>query len=144
MWRRLGSLSMAAMIIAGYIMVLQGRNALYMGLILVWAVPFALLLWYVLGNMGVYHLCLMNHRNLAYQFIIQLPLTGTLLPIALPTLYLWIVDTLALKRGTWVIESETKLEWHLWDGLDIEYEPSTLFHLPGLTTLQRSSLLPCH
>ena len=66
----------------------------------------------------------MNHRNVAYQLIIQLPLTGTLLPIALPTLYLWIVDTLALKRGTWVIESETKLEWHLWDGLDIEYEPS--------------------
>lgn len=71
--------------------------------------------------------CLMNHRNLAYQFIIRLPLTGTLLPIALPTLYLWIVDTLALKRGTWVIESETKLEWHLWDGLDIEYGSSTLF-----------------
>lgn len=118
---------MAAMIIAGYMMVLQGRNGLYMGLILVWAVPFALLLWYVSSKIGVYNLCLMNHRNLAYQFIIQLPLTGTLLPIALPTLYLWIVDTLALKRGTWVIESETKLEWHLWDGLDIEYGSSTLF-----------------
>lgn len=118
---------MAAMIIAGYMMVLQGRNGLYMGLILVWAVPFALLLWYVSSMIGVYNLCLMNHRNLAYQFIIQLPLTGTLLPIALPTLYLWIVDTLALKRGTWVIESETKLEWHLWDGLDIEYDSSTLF-----------------
>ena len=38
----------------------------------------------------------------------------------MPTLYLWIVDTLALKRGTWVIESGTKLNWHLWDGLDIE------------------------
>lgn len=69
----------------------------------------------------------MSHRNLAYQFIIQLPLTGTLLPIALPTLYLWFVDTLALKRGTWVIELETKLEWHLWDGLEIEYDTSILF-----------------
>lgn len=69
----------------------------------------------------------MNHRNLAYQFIIQLPLTGTLLPIALPTLFLWFVDTLALKRGTWVIELETKLEWHLWEGLEIEYETSILF-----------------
>ena len=86
--------------------------------------PFALLLSYVLTQIGVSTLYLMYHRNLAYQFIIQLPLTGTLLPIAFPTLYLWIVDTLALKRGTWVIESETKLEWHLWDGLDIEYEPS--------------------
>lgn len=50
----------------------------------------------------------------------ELPLSNTLLPIALPTVYLWIVDTLALKRGTWVIESGTKLGWHLWDGLDIE------------------------
>lgn len=49
-----------------------------------------------------------------------LPLSNTLIPIILPTLYLWIVDTLALRRGTWVIESGTKLEWHLWDGLDIE------------------------
>ncbi|KAK5010852.1 hypothetical protein LTR39_004635 [Cryomyces antarcticus] len=27
---------------------------------------------------------------------------------------------MALKRGTWVIESGTKLEIHLWDGLEIE------------------------
>ena len=50
----------------------------------------------------------------------RLPVSNTLIPIALPTLYLWIVDTLALRRGTWVIESGTKLNWHLWDGLDIE------------------------
>ena len=50
----------------------------------------------------------------------ELPLSNTLIPIAVPTLYLWIVDTLALKRGTWVIESGTKLGWHLWDGLEIE------------------------
>lgn len=75
----------------------------YMGLILAWAVPFLLLLW-----------------SLAYQFIIGLPITNTLLPIALPTLYLWIVDTLALRRGTWVIESGTKYGTHLWPGLEIE------------------------
>ena len=59
-------------------------------------------------------------RSLAYQFIIGLPISNTIIPIALPTLYLWLVDTLALKRGTWVIESGTKLGWHLWDGLEIE------------------------
>ena len=59
-------------------------------------------------------------RNLAYQFILALPRSNTLIPIILPTLYLWIVDTIALRRGTWVIESETKLEWHLWEGLDAE------------------------
>jgi 15-cis-phytoene synthase/lycopene beta-cyclase len=47
-------------------------------------------------------------------------LSNTLLPIALPTLYLWIVDTLALRRGTWVIATGTKFNIHLWDGLDIE------------------------
>ena len=61
-------------------------------------------------------------RTLAYQFIMGLPFSSTLIPIVCPTLYLWIVDTLALKRGTWVIESGTKLGWHLWDGLEIEYE----------------------
>ena len=60
------------------------------------------------------------NRSLAYQLIMELPLSNTLLPIVLPTVYLWIVDTLALKRGTWVIESGTKLGWHLWDGLEIE------------------------
>jgi 15-cis-phytoene synthase/lycopene beta-cyclase len=30
------------------------------------------------------------------------------------------VDTLALKRGTWTIESGTKLGVHLWDSLEIE------------------------
>ena len=60
------------------------------------------------------------NRTLAYQFILELPLSNTLLPIALPTVYLWLVDTLALKRGTWVIESGTKLGLHLWDGLEIE------------------------
>ena len=59
-------------------------------------------------------------RSLAYQFIIGLPISSTLIPIALPTIYLWIVDNLALRRGTWVIESGTKLNWQLWDGLDIE------------------------
>ena len=80
----------------------EGRKS-YLGLILIWAVPFLFLLW-----------------SLAYQFFVQLPLTSTLVPIALPTLYLWIVDTLALKRGTWVIETGTKTGWTLWPGLEIE------------------------
>lgn len=75
----------------------------YLGLILVWALPFLLLLW-----------------SLAYQFLINLPAYCTTLPIAVPTLYLWIVDTLALKRGTWVISSGTKTGLTLWDGLEIE------------------------
>ena len=52
--------------------------------------------------------------------LLGLPWTNTILPVIVPTSYLWIVDTLALRRGTWVIESDTKLGWHLWPGLDIE------------------------
>ena len=63
---------------------------------------------------------LIHLRSLAYQLIMELPLSNTLLPVALPTFYLWIVDTLALRRGTWVIEYGTKLGWHLWNGLEIE------------------------
>ena len=60
------------------------------------------------------------HRSLAYQFILGLPLSNTVLPILIPTVYLWVVDTLALKRGTWVISNGTKYGVHLWDGLEIE------------------------
>ncbi|KAF2146305.1 uncharacterized protein K452DRAFT_243028 [Aplosporella prunicola CBS 121167] len=84
-------------------MVKAGGVGTYMGLIVLWAFPFLLLLW-----------------SLAYQFILGLPKSSTLLPIVLPTLYLWVVDTLALRRGTWVIESGTKLGIHLWSGLEIE------------------------
>lgn len=75
----------------------------YMGLIICWACPFLFFLW-----------------TLAYQFIIRLPLSNTVLPIAVPTVYLWIVDTLALQRGTWSISSGTKTGITLWPGLEIE------------------------
>ncbi|RVX70140.1 hypothetical protein B0A52_06312 [Exophiala mesophila] len=74
-----------------------------MRLILVWAGPVLLMLW-----------------TFAYQLLVTLPWTKTWLPIALPTLYLWIVDTLALRRGTWSIELGTKLGIHLWPHLEIE------------------------
>jgi hypothetical protein len=65
---------------------------------------------------------LRRRRNLAYQFVLGLPLTSSLVPIVIHTLYLWIVDTIALRRGTWVIESGTKSGLHVWNGLEIEYE----------------------
>jgi 15-cis-phytoene synthase / lycopene beta-cyclase len=88
--------------LAHYALQTGGRGT-YLSLIVAWAGPFLLLLW-----------------SLAYQFLLGLPWTNTALPIALPTLYLWIVDTLALRRGTWVIEPGTKLGWQLWPGLEIE------------------------
>ncbi|KAL9588546.1 MAG: hypothetical protein Q9203_002653 [Teloschistes exilis] len=102
-WRNAGVGILGAAILLGAWLIRDNGRGVYLGLIIVWAGPFILMLW-----------------SLAYQLILNLPLSNTLLPIVAPTLYLWIVDTLALRRGTWVIESETKIGWHLWPGLDIE------------------------
>lgn len=88
---------------SGFCLIWKGGEGTYLGLILAWAGPFALMLW-----------------TLSCQFMSKLPYTSTIAPIAIPTLYLWIVDTLALRRGTWAIESGTKLGVHLWDGLEVE------------------------
>ena len=85
-----------------------------------WPLCFIALVWLRVPQSPLLALTVL--RSLAHQLIMELPLSNTLIPIALPTFYLWIVDTLALKRGTWVIESGTKLGWHLWHGLEIEYE----------------------
>ena len=98
-----GQLILAGLVMVGAGLIYRGDEGTYLGLIIAWAGPFALLLW-----------------SLSSQFLIALPLSSTVVPIAIPTLYLWLVDTLALKRGTWVIESGTKLGIHLWEGLEIE------------------------
>jgi 15-cis-phytoene synthase/lycopene beta-cyclase len=98
-----GQIALGLGIRQGILFIQANGKYTYLGLILVWALPFLLLLW-----------------SLAYQFIIGLPLATTLLPIALPTLYLWIVDTLALQRGTWVISTGTKTGFNLWPHLEIE------------------------
>lgn len=74
-----------------------------MRLISIWASPILYMLW-----------------SLAYQLLVGLPNSKTVLAINLPTLYLWIVDTLALRRGTWSIESGTKLGLNLWPHLEVE------------------------
>jgi len=101
--RNIGQFVLGALITAGGFLIWQNGKGTYLGLILAWAGPFALLLW-----------------TLSYQFLIGLPYISTVIPIAIPTVYLWFVDTLALRRGTWTIEGGTKLGIHLWDGLEIE------------------------
>lgn len=98
-----GQVAISAIVAYGWYCVKANVTGTYTGLILVWAGPVLLGLW-----------------TLAYQFILGLPLSNTALPVWLPTVYLWIVDTLALRRGTWVISAGTKHGIHLWDGLEIE------------------------
>ncbi|OAA35723.1 phytoene synthase [Beauveria brongniartii RCEF 3172] len=92
----------AVIILAAY-MVWKGGRATYLGLIMSWSGPFMLLLWTLSG-----------------RFAQRLPLKNTALPILLSTVYLWVVDTIALRRGTWVIQRDTKTGFYLWPDLEIE------------------------
>lgn len=103
LWHRAGQAILAACTVIGGFKIRRGGEGTYLGLIVAWAAPFLLFLW-----------------SLSSQFLVRLPYSSTVVPIAIPTLYLWIVDTLALKRGTWAISSGTKVGVHLWDGLEIE------------------------
>jgi 15-cis-phytoene synthase/lycopene beta-cyclase len=98
-----GQLLLTGLTLYGAYCVHLGGEYTYIGLILVWATPFALITWTMAG-----------------RFIISLPLACTALPILLPTIYLWLVDELALGRGTWSIESGTKLGLCLFGVLEIE------------------------
>ncbi|CAN8100225.1 unnamed protein product [Discula destructiva] len=89
--------------LVGFWLVSNGGPGTYLGLILIWACPFALLTW-----------------SLGGMFMVTLPWTSIWSPIVLSTVYLWIVDEGALKRGTWSIESGTKLGLALAGSLDIE------------------------
>ncbi|KDE03949.1 hypothetical protein MVLG_05583 [Microbotryum lychnidis-dioicae p1A1 Lamole] len=80
----------------------RGGEWTYMALIVAWVSPFLALLW-----------------GVASSHIIALPLYATLIPILLPTVYLWVCDALALQRGTWVIERGTKLGVAVY-GLEVE------------------------
>ncbi|KAM0333452.1 hypothetical protein ACHAQA_002114 [Verticillium albo-atrum] len=99
----IGQVFLTASIAYGFYLISGRSEGTYLGLILAWAAPFALLTW-----------------SLTAHFILSLPWTSILLPITLPTIYLWIVDELALRRGTWAIQSGTKLGIRLFGHLDIE------------------------
>ncbi|KAI1114674.1 hypothetical protein F5Y14DRAFT_413295 [Nemania sp. NC0429] len=101
--RRYGQLCLSAAIILGAVLVGHGGRGTYLGLILIWACPVALLTWTFSG-----------------YFLLRLPLVCIAVPIWLPTLYLWAVDEQSLGRGTWAIEPGTKLGWCLWGNLELE------------------------
>jgi 15-cis-phytoene synthase / lycopene beta-cyclase len=102
--KRLGQLFFACFTLSSlFFAALPSSNGTYLALICVWAGPVLFALW-----------CL------AYQPLLRLPRAKTWLPILLPTAYLWIVDTIALLRGTWLIESGTKMGFQVWPGLEVE------------------------
>ncbi|GAA5993431.1 hypothetical protein JCM11641_007156 [Rhodosporidiobolus odoratus] len=80
----------------------EGGEGTYLALIVGWVAPFLALLWFISST----HITFM-------------PRYAVLLPILLPTFYLWECDARALQRGTWVIEQGTKLGLS-YRGLELE------------------------
>lgn len=101
--KSLGQLLLSLAVITGAVLAVEGGRGTYLGLLLAWACSFALLTWTFSG-----------------YFLLNLPLACIVLPVGLPTVYLWVFDELALGRGTWTIESGTKLGWCLWGNLELE------------------------
>ncbi|KAH6697531.1 terpene synthase [Plectosphaerella plurivora] len=99
----LGQTFLGVCALLGFWLISSRGVGTYLGLILAWAAPFALLTW-----------------SITAHFILVLPLTSTVVPVLLPTIYLWIVDENALGRGTWAIGSGTKLGVRLFGSLEIE------------------------
>lgn len=93
----------AVCLLLGLWLTIEGGRGLYLGLILIWSCPFILFLWII-----------------ASSHILSIPAHTVFLPIILPTAFLWTLDTCALRRGTWVIESGTKLDISLWSNFDVE------------------------
>jgi 15-cis-phytoene synthase/lycopene beta-cyclase len=122
----LGTGLLTSAIVWAFVKLYQGGECTYLALIAAWACPFLLMLW-----------------ALSWIHIVSLPFYATILPIALSTAYFWLVDTVALKRGTWVIEKGTKLELFLWKDLDLECV-KPIASCMGLFDAQpqRSRLLP--
>ena len=103
-WGKLiGQLTLGGLAAWGAYLISQEGESTYLGLILAWACPFALITWTLTGDM-----------------ILSMPLSSTIFPIALPTVYLWFVDELSLRQGVWTIEGGTKLGTSLFGSLDIE------------------------
>lgn len=84
------------------------EHALYMGLILVWAPPVLAGMWAV-GAAKVWA----DRRRVAVS-------------IGLPTLYLWIVDRIAIRRGIWDIRDRYSLTF---DPFGLPVEEATFFLL---------------
>lgn len=101
--RAIGQVALVSLTAWGALLIRAGGRGTYLGLILAWACPFLFITWSLTGEM-----------------ILSMPWPATVLPIAIPTVYLWLVDELSLRSGIWTIEDGTKLGVSLFGSLDVE------------------------
>lgn len=104
----------ATISVAGFLM-LRSPHTLYLGLILAWATPVLTLQW-AFGAAQLW-----NMRRL------------WLLATLVPTLYLWVIDRIAIAQGIWYISDTYTTGLQLW-GLPIE--EATFFLITNLMVVQ--------
>lgn len=110
--------------IIGWRMGIPDSNTFYLGCILWWITPIMTFLWFIAGD-----------HFLSRRFT-------ALLTIAIPTIYLCIVDTIALKAGTWHITERTSTGYFVWP--DLPLEEATFFLLTNtLLTFGMSAFERC-
>jgi lycopene cyclase domain-containing protein len=100
--------------LAGAAMLVFERS-LYMGLILAWAAPVLLGQWVLVGR----------HLGARPRLFLRL--------IALPTLYLWVADRIAIHLGIWSIAPQYTTGLHL---LGLPIEEAAFFLVTNLLVVQ--------
>ncbi|GAO49306.1 hypothetical protein G7K_3457-t1 [Saitoella complicata NRRL Y-17804] len=85
-----------------YSLAIPGEKTFYMACIVAWISPVLAFLWY-----------------LSASYTLRRPLSF-ILSLTLPTVYLWVVDTVAMRAGVWHISERTSLEWEVWRGMPVE------------------------
>ncbi|KAJ5634787.1 phytoene synthase, partial [Penicillium herquei] len=118
------ALLLALLTVIGVVMFQARGKYTYMGMILGWAGAWLLFQWILCSHM-----------------VINFPIKELLTSVMLPTAFLWMVDTLSLGNGTWVIEKSTKLDFQLWGKLDIE--EALFFLVTNILVVQGMIIADC-
>ena len=106
--------------IIGIILLLSGWDpGLYLGLILAWSSPVLLLMWLYAGRF------IWRYRK---TFVIS---------VAVPTVYLWIADRVAIGLGIWDISNQYSLDL---DPLGLPIEEAVFFLFTNLLVVQGAML----
>lgn len=104
----------------GVALLLSGwERGLYLGLILAWAAPVLLGMWIYAGPF------LWRYRNTLFA------------SVAVPTLYLWVADRIAIGLGIWDISNRFSLDF---DPFGLPFEEAVFFLITNLLVVQGAML----
>jgi putative membrane protein len=108
--RAVGTLAFLLLAAVG-VLLLSSERGTYLGLILVWAMPVLMMQWGFGGDLIVRR----------WRFVLP--------AVAIPTVYLWVADWVAIREGIWWISHELTLGWR---PLGLPVEEALFFLLTNL------------